>query len=540
MAERDRAEHRSRRDEPIGTEVLGSRGVQIDAALLPQLEHGDRRDELGDRRNPEDRVRGDPSSGRDVPEPVPGERVEATAADDAEGEANRRVAMDDLADPGVEVQWSWPSLRPPAIRARLGRRGGCNRRGRRHRVRPASRRAPATPSAVRHDRRERGQRPLRRVSGARTFAAMPLIPIGDARLFVEVVGHGPPIVLMHGGPGADHWTMHAFRRLADRHTLVFYDHRCNGRSEGAPVTSMTWDNLTADAEKLREHLGFERWAVLGHSFGGHVALEYALRIPGEPVAPDPPRYGRRHDVVRATTPRAWPASEAVRRSPSSSGTGSTAIRRRTGCSGTSSGSVRCTTRTRAPWPCSDGCGGVALQAPAGRLRLRRPVSPTGLERPGATRRDRGTDARHGRSGRLRLPARSPAAAGRGHPRRTPSAGRPRRPQPPRRAHGGGSRRSPRIPGRATRASREGHVRSRQRGLTPDRARNHAPARRAWGSGRSGGSGDLSVRRRHARRQGDANGHRRRISSVIVSRRSHFVPVPVSRSPSMGTGETGRS
>jgi proline iminopeptidase len=42
---------------------------------------------------------------------------------------------------------------------------------------------------------------------------------------------------------------------------------------------MTWENLTADADALRERLGFEQWAVLGHSFGGHVALEYALRYP---------------------------------------------------------------------------------------------------------------------------------------------------------------------------------------------------------------------------------------------------------------------
>jgi proline iminopeptidase len=84
---------------------------------------------------------------------------------------------------------------------------------------------------------------------------------------------------MHGGPGADHWTLRPFRRLADRFTLVFYDHRCNGRSAGPPVTSMTWENLTADADALREWLGWSRWAVLGHSFGGHVALEYALRHP---------------------------------------------------------------------------------------------------------------------------------------------------------------------------------------------------------------------------------------------------------------------
>ena len=42
---------------------------------------------------------------------------------------------------------------------------------------------------------------------------------------------------------------------------------------------MTWENLTADADALRQKLGFETWAVLGHSFGGHVALEYALRYP---------------------------------------------------------------------------------------------------------------------------------------------------------------------------------------------------------------------------------------------------------------------
>lgn len=108
---------------------------------------------------------------------------------------------------------------------------------------------------------------------------MTTMSIRDVRLFVEVKGRGYPLALMHGGPGADHWTMLPFRQLADQFTLVFYDHRCNGRSVGAPVTSMTWENLTADADALRQSLGFEKWAVLGHSFGGKVALEYALRYP---------------------------------------------------------------------------------------------------------------------------------------------------------------------------------------------------------------------------------------------------------------------
>jgi pimeloyl-ACP methyl ester carboxylesterase len=108
---------------------------------------------------------------------------------------------------------------------------------------------------------------------------MTIMSIRDVRLFVEVVGRGYPLAVMHGGPGGDHWTMLPFRQLADRFTVVLYDHRCNGRSVGAPVTSMTWENLTADADALRHRLGFGKWAVLGHSFGGKVALEYALRYP---------------------------------------------------------------------------------------------------------------------------------------------------------------------------------------------------------------------------------------------------------------------
>lgn len=108
---------------------------------------------------------------------------------------------------------------------------------------------------------------------------MAFMSLRDVSLFVKTIGHGYPMVMMHGGPGLDHTTMLSFRPCADQFTLVFYDHRCNGRSKGAPVSSMTWENLTADAEALREALGFEKWAVLGQSFGGSVALEYALRYP---------------------------------------------------------------------------------------------------------------------------------------------------------------------------------------------------------------------------------------------------------------------
>jgi proline-specific peptidase len=108
---------------------------------------------------------------------------------------------------------------------------------------------------------------------------MTKMSIRGITLNVKVIGHGYPLVLMHGGPGADLYTLMSFKPLADQFSLVFYDHRCNGRSEGAEVSSMNFENLTADADALRQALGFEKWAVLGHSFGGFVALEYALRYP---------------------------------------------------------------------------------------------------------------------------------------------------------------------------------------------------------------------------------------------------------------------
>ena len=106
---------------------------------------------------------------------------------------------------------------------------------------------------------------------------MTTMSIRGASLYVKTIGHGYPLLLMHGGPSLDHTSLLPLEPLADQFTLIFYDHRCNGRSEGADVSSMTWENLTADADALRQELGFDKWAVLGHSFGGNVALEYALR-----------------------------------------------------------------------------------------------------------------------------------------------------------------------------------------------------------------------------------------------------------------------
>jgi proline iminopeptidase len=99
-------------------------------------------------------------------------------------------------------------------------------------------------------------------------------------LFYQEVGVGRPCLVMHGGLGVDHTCFRPWLdRLGDVLRLVYYDHRGNGRSGRSPLESITLAQLAADADALRAHLGPGRVAVLGHSFGGMVALEYALRYP---------------------------------------------------------------------------------------------------------------------------------------------------------------------------------------------------------------------------------------------------------------------
>ena len=98
-------------------------------------------------------------------------------------------------------------------------------------------------------------------------------------LYYEIYGEGVPILAMHGGLGFDHQYLRlGLEDLAGVARIVSYDHRGNGRS--APVENwddVTLDSLADDAEGLRRELGLDGIVVYGHSFGGFVAIRYALR-----------------------------------------------------------------------------------------------------------------------------------------------------------------------------------------------------------------------------------------------------------------------
>ena len=96
---------------------------------------------------------------------------------------------------------------------------------------------------------------------------------------------GKPAVLLHGGPGQG--TSPHMRRGFDpeKYRIILFDQRgCGGSTPHAsdPSTEMrlnTTDHLVADMEALREHLGVDRWLVVGGSWGATLAVAYAERHP---------------------------------------------------------------------------------------------------------------------------------------------------------------------------------------------------------------------------------------------------------------------
>jgi proline iminopeptidase len=104
-------------------------------------------------------------------------------------------------------------------------------------------------------------------------------------LYVEVEGDGPAVVLVSGGPGVSHAHYHPwFSRLADRRTVVYYDHPGTGRSRAdggvdGGADPYTLDGYVAAVEAVRRYIGTATVDLVGLSFGGLAALRYAFDHP---------------------------------------------------------------------------------------------------------------------------------------------------------------------------------------------------------------------------------------------------------------------
>src|SRR5579864_4457777 len=115
--------------------------------------------------------------------------------------------------------------------------------------------------------------------------------VNGIELFFDVEGvglapHGAhmekriPCLALHGGPALDHTYFKPWLTpLTDLFQFVYVDHRGTGRSSEAPCHTYRLRQMADDLEALRVYLGLGRIAVMGSSYGGFLALTYALAYP---------------------------------------------------------------------------------------------------------------------------------------------------------------------------------------------------------------------------------------------------------------------
>ena len=107
------------------------------------------------------------------------------------------------------------------------------------------------------------------------------ITVNGTDLHVKIIGTGEPLFILHGGPGFSHdYFLPHLEPLSDDLKLVLFDQRGTGRSSvDLDSTSFSLDLLIEDIEALRQKLEFDKIHLMGHSWGGILAMHYAINYP---------------------------------------------------------------------------------------------------------------------------------------------------------------------------------------------------------------------------------------------------------------------
>jgi pimeloyl-ACP methyl ester carboxylesterase len=103
--------------------------------------------------------------------------------------------------------------------------------------------------------------------------------IGELRVrYLEWPGDGPAVIALHGLASSAHWYERVAGLLNDRYRIIAPDQRGHGQTTQAS-SGYDWQTLASDVAALMDHLDIDQAAVLGHSWGGHVASNVAARFP---------------------------------------------------------------------------------------------------------------------------------------------------------------------------------------------------------------------------------------------------------------------
>lgn len=102
------------------------------------------------------------------------------------------------------------------------------------------------------------------------------ITSSDTPIYYKKIGHGNPIIFIHGGPGHNSsYFFPQFETLADNHELIFFDQRGTGNSsENFDLEKMNLHQFVSDIEELRKQLSLEKFTLVGYGWGALLAYEY--------------------------------------------------------------------------------------------------------------------------------------------------------------------------------------------------------------------------------------------------------------------------
>jgi len=107
-----------------------------------------------------------------------------------------------------------------------------------------------------------------------------IVAVNGVRLHTRTVGDGPPVVVLHGGPGAHHdYLLPHFDALAVGRRLHYYDQRGGGRSPVPRDEPIGWREHVKDLNALVDHWDLDPVTIIGYSWGGLLTLLYAASYP---------------------------------------------------------------------------------------------------------------------------------------------------------------------------------------------------------------------------------------------------------------------
>lgn len=119
------------------------------------------------------------------------------------------------------------------------------------------------------------------VSGFAEIPKEQFVSVDGAELYCRTLGKGTPIIVIHGGPGlSQNYLLPQLYRLAEKYFVIFYDQRGCGESKGDfnadTINIQTYIN---DLDAIIKAFKLDKAALLGHSWGGLLAMQYAIAHP---------------------------------------------------------------------------------------------------------------------------------------------------------------------------------------------------------------------------------------------------------------------